>query len=109
MLYFSIDENRKPLNVLRYTKVFRSKSGTCTVKMDSKDTLFAYVLSKAKDTVFYTGEYYFKYTHLQLDSAQRKFYRLHKDSLRFVDGDNLPALPFLSALERVLFESKIKK
>jgi hypothetical protein len=105
---FAVDDNKVPAKIIRYTKSFRTGDGIFTVQMNSKDTLFAYLIRNSNDTIFSKGEYFYKYTHIQLDSAERKFYLLYKDSLRFVNGDNLPPLPSLNSQERRIFKSKFK-
>jgi hypothetical protein len=107
-IIFSVDDKRQPAKVIRFTKEFKSDDGNVTLKLDSKDTIVAYLVTHSNDTIFYKGEYFFKYTHFQMDTAERKFYLLYKDSLKAVSGDNLPRLPSLSANERATFKKIIK-
>jgi hypothetical protein len=61
----------------------------------NSDTLFYYKASLfgKLQKVFITGKYYYQYRFGQLDSFQRRYFKIHKDSLMHVKGNNLPLLP----------------
>lgn len=105
---FSVDAHKNPLGVIRYTKKFRENGKEHTIKMGSNDTLFSYYVGESRDTVFQIGEYYYRFIYFKLDTAEQKYYLLHKDSLKSIRGDNLPKLPFLSEKDRKRFEKTIK-
>ena len=107
-IIFAVDSHKKAVGIIRYTKKFSGDGKQFTVEMNSRDTLFSFYNSNSKDTIFQTGEYYYKFSNFQLDSSGRKYYLLHKDSLVFVRGDNLPKLPSLSPNERKLLNEKLK-
>lgn len=60
-----------------------------------KDTFYCYK-EKAGVKDFITGEYNYRFAHLDLVPDELNFYMVHKDSLGKIKGSNLPSLPFLS-------------
>ncbi len=59
------------------------------------DTLYYYRTSDPTHWIreFMIGGYYFKYRNDLLTKGQKKYYKLHKDSLMRVRGNDLPPLP----------------
>jgi hypothetical protein len=90
-IIFSTSKN-DAIDIIRYTKRYRKNSTFCFLRMDSKDTLVSYYVCSS-DTIFQRGEYLNRFSELKLDTAERKFYLLHRDSLKIIRGDNLPKLP----------------
>lgn len=59
------------------------------------DTFYCYK-EKAGVKDFITGEYNYRFAHLDLAPEELNFYLVFKDSLGKIKGSSLPSLPFLS-------------
>lgn len=58
------------------------------------DTLYFYKEDRIDSTrIFLVGEYEYLYRKAKLTSEQSIFYRNHRDSLKSIAGNDLPALP----------------
>lgn len=81
---------------------------TCYLEMASGDTLFFYKQRNGLKT-FLLGEYYYRFTKMQLDSNELAYYMLYEDSLRLVRGNDLPPLPTLNERERRRLDSLLNR
>jgi len=96
-----LDSNDRPFRVHEYKKNFQVDDKLkYFVRMNSTDTLLAYFEKNSGDKFFVAGEYYYKFMSLNLDSGQRKYFMLYKDSLTRIRGNDLPELPNLNEKER---------
>ena len=104
-IIFAIDENRTPFKVINFLKRYESNGVNYQVYCNDIDTLYAYYINKAMDTVFIRGEYFHKYQNMEFNKNMREFeyFILYKDSLTNVRGDNLPKFPTMTEEEILLF------
>lgn len=94
-IIFSLDERESGVDVIRFTKSFENANGRHSLRLNSRDTLYYFTVTKRNDTLFSTGEYYYRFANFQMTKSESDYYVLHMDSLKKIKGDNLPMLPSL--------------
>jgi hypothetical protein len=93
LLFYSVRTKDGSIEVDNYKLKYPCHgTDTCYLDMSSQDTLFFYSKNGAGEKSFILGEYAYRFTYFEMDSAEANFYLEHTDSLRRVKGDNLPKL-----------------
>jgi hypothetical protein len=76
---------------------FDGKTGKMIEYNDQLDTLWEYIhfeeITDLNQEIFIKGKYLYMYRNHLLTERQKKYYEIHKDSLKNVKGNDLPNLP----------------
>jgi hypothetical protein len=81
-IIFALDEKDDAVKVIQFSKKFVNNSKRQYLRMNAKGILYSfYVDQETGDSIFQTGEYYYKYTNLKMNQRESEYYLLYKDSL----------------------------